>query len=83
MTSEINLTITEDKPLSEEEELGNFRGAMGPLEDEIHIQKFYEKHRNTPLFNGAFKHVSINLIKVSKILQSKWNCFCERHPEIQ
>ena len=59
MTSEINLTNIEDKPITEEEELGNFRGAMGPLEDEIHIQKFYEKHKNTPLFNGAFKHVSI------------------------
>jgi hypothetical protein len=61
MTSEINienLTFSVDeKPKSEEEELGNFRGVIGPLEDEIHIRKFYEKHRNTPLFNGAFKQV--------------------------
>ena len=59
MTSEINidsLTFSiDEKPKTEEEELGNFRGTCGPLEEEIHIRKFYEKHKNTPLFNGAFK----------------------------
>lgn len=55
MTNEIQLNLQEDK--LNEEELGNFRGSMGPLEDEIHIRKFYEKHRNTPIYNGAFKHV--------------------------
>lgn len=60
MTSEIELNTQKtleknNKP--EEEETGNFRGTMGPLEDEIHIRKFYDKHRNTPVFNGAFKNV--------------------------
>lgn len=63
MTPDINLELNNDKDKSktEEEELGNFRGTMGPLEDEIHIRKFYEKNKNTPLFNGAFKNVKIKL----------------------
>jgi hypothetical protein len=65
MTSEITIESLNnfkggDEPKSEEEELGNFRGSLGPLEDEIHIKKFYEKHKNTPIFNGAFKHVKKN-----------------------
>jgi hypothetical protein len=49
---------------SEDEQSGNFRGVFGPLEDEIHIRKFYEKNKNTPLFNGAFKNVFLFFIVV-------------------
>jgi len=41
----------------EEEQYGQFSGLYGPLEDEIYIRKYYEKHKNTPLYRGAFKNV--------------------------
>ena len=58
-TAELEI-VSEEKLKTEDEDLGNFRGSMGPLEDEIQIRKFYEKHKNTPLFNGAFKNVKFN-----------------------
>jgi hypothetical protein len=61
MSNVLNLELS-DSSKNEEEELGNFRGTIGPLEDEIHIRKFSEKNKNAPLFNGAFKHVSQRLI---------------------
>jgi len=61
MSTELNFEL-EDVSKNEGDELGNFRGSMGPLEDEIHIRKFSEKHKNAPLFNGAFKHVKFKLI---------------------
>jgi hypothetical protein len=61
------MSETENIPIDEvnispESENKEFKGILGPLEDEIHIRKFAEKHKNAPLYNGAFKQVKFILV---------------------
>ena len=39
------------------EKKSNFKGKFGPLEDEITINRYYEKYKDIEVIKGAFKKV--------------------------
>jgi hypothetical protein len=60
MSDTVTPQVEQETNLKEIVVKGGFKGTIGPLEDEIQIRKFAEKHKNTPNYNGAFKQVLIH-----------------------
>jgi|LauGreDrversion4_2_1035121.scaffolds.fasta_scaffold1864458_1 hypothetical protein len=66
MSETVNIPTEEEKTIPENEN-NDYRGPLGPYEDEIHIRRFAEKHRNAPLYNGAFKQVKFILLSAESM----------------
>ena len=60
MTTTISRTENKDTTIPialSEDSKSDFKGQFGPLEEEISVKRYLEKHKNAPIFKGAFKNV--------------------------